>query len=94
MKKQIQKKWYIYILKTEKNTLYTGITTDIKRRIHEHQYSKKGAKYFRSTKPIGLVFLKTKKNRSEASILEAKIKKMSRAQKDKLIRKKILKLLF
>lgn len=78
--------WYVYVILTEKNRLYTGITTDIERRFQEHSGElPKGAKFFRSDKPKKIVYVGACKNRSEASINEAAIKKMSRLQKDKFI---------
>ena len=79
------KSWYLYIILTEKGALYTGITTDLERRFSEHAMDKKkGAKFFRSTKPVKIVFTKKFKNRSLASKFEAKVKKMKREEKLKL----------
>ena len=63
--------------------MYTGITTDIKRRFEEHA-SGKGAKYFRTDHPVKVVYSKQCKNRSEASKIEALIKKMSHDEKASL----------
>jgi putative endonuclease len=76
--------WYVYIVKCFDETYYTGITTDIDRRINEHN-SGKGAKYTRSRIPVQLEEFKEFKNRSEASQEEARIKKLSRADKERLI---------
>ena len=74
------------MIETQCGALYTGITTDVSRRFHEHQFDKKkGAKFFRAKKAKALVFQQSCKNRSEASQLEAKIKKLSKAQKQQLI---------
>jgi putative endonuclease len=60
------KKWYVYIVECEKDgTLYTGITTDVNRRISEHN-SGKGAKYTRNRNPVVLRTLFTANNRREA----------------------------
>ena len=59
--------YYLYILKCADKTLYTGITTDLKRRIGEHNCSKLGAKYTTSRRPVKLVYYKKFKNRSVAS---------------------------
>ena len=80
--------WYLYILKCKDNTFYTGVTTDLKRRVLEHNTSKLGAKYTRGRRPVKLVYSKRKKNKSYAQIEEAKIKKMSRAKKIKIIKNK------
>jgi putative endonuclease len=78
--------WFVYIIETERGHLYTGITTDLKRRFEEHASSKKGAKFFRSSAPVKLVFSKKMANRSEASRYEAAIKKLPRSSKLKLIK--------
>ena len=66
--------------------MYTGITTDLKRRIIEHNDSNLGAKYTSSRRPVKLVFSKKFKSRSTASKEEARIKKLKRAQKLELIK--------
>lgn len=68
--------------------MYTGITTDVARRWNEHCGIGKGrgAKFFRGRAPQQLCFVKTVFNRSDASQLEAKIKKMSRLKKLELIK--------
>lgn len=73
--------YYVYILKCADKTLYTGITTDLTRRAGEHNLSKLGAKYTRSRRPVELVYSKRFKNRSNASKEEARIKKLTRAEK-------------
>lgn len=65
---------------------YTGITTDPERRLREHQTSPKGAKFMRGKAVKGFVFLQEGANRSEVSKLEARIKKLKRAQKQQLIK--------
>lgn len=79
--------YHIYLLTCSDNTLYTGITTDIKRRIKEHNSSKRGAKYTRTRRPVKLVYSKEYETKSEAMKEEAKIKKLSRKEKLKLINK-------
>lgn len=74
-------KWFVYIIENEKGFLYTGITTDLERRLSEHAGSKKGAKFFNTSAPKGLVYSKEFPNRSLASKTEAAIKKMSRKEK-------------
>lgn len=75
--------WFLYIVVCSDSSLYTGITTDIDRRLYEHNYTKKGAKYTRSRRPVQLRYCATYKSRSIASKIEASIKKLKRA--DKLI---------
>jgi putative endonuclease len=77
--------WLVYILRCVDDTLYTGITTDITRRIHEHNTDNKvGSKYARVRRPVRLVYQETYASRSEASKREAAIKKLSRQEKEKL----------
>jgi len=77
--------YYLYILECSDNTLYTGITTDIQRRVKEHNSSVKGAKYTRVRRPVKLVYKEEFADRSSASKREAEIKKLSRKEKLALI---------
>lgn len=77
--------WWVYIVCCANDSLYTGITTNIERRIAEHNDSKKGAKYTRSKRPVKLVYSEIHPDRSSASQREYIIKKMSRTNKLKLI---------
>ena len=73
--------YFVYGLRCEDGTVYTGITTDLERRVKEHNTSKLGAKYTRARRPVKLVYSKKFESRSEALIEEARIKKMSRREK-------------
>ena len=75
---------YTYILKCSDNSLYTGWTTDIDRRIKCHN-SGKGAKYTRGRGPVTLEYFETFKTREEAMKREYEIKRLSRERKLKLI---------
>ena len=78
--------YHLYILKCSDNTLYTGITTDLSRRVEEHNTSAKGAKYTRVRRPVVLVYSEEFVDRSSASKREYYIKKkMSRVEKLELI---------
>ncbi len=80
------KSYYIYILRCTDNSLYTGITTDVKRRFEEHLSGKyQGAKYTRSRKPVSVEAVWSCQTRSDASKLECALKKLTKAQKEKLI---------
>jgi len=79
--------YYLYILKCADKTLYTGITTDLERRISEHNENKLGAKYTASRRPVKLIYSKRFKNRANASKEEARIKNLTRKQKLELIKK-------
>ncbi len=77
----------VYILECSDQTLYTGITTDLDKRLQEHNSSEKGAKYTRNRRPVRVVYREASSDRSEASKREYVIKKMRRSQKLKLIAK-------
>ena len=78
-------KYYVYLLKCIDNTLYTGITTDLQRRLKEHNSSSKGAKYTKNRRPVSLEYYEEYADRSSASKREAAIKKLSRKEKLLLI---------
>ncbi|MEA3455108.1 MAG: GIY-YIG nuclease family protein [Campylobacterota bacterium] len=71
----------VYIVQCADETLYTGITNALERRIEEHNSSDKGAKYTRSRRPVKLVYREKQIDRSSASKREYEIKKMSREEK-------------
>jgi putative endonuclease len=83
--KQIE--WCVYLVSCSDGSLYTGITTNVERRISEHNTSKKGAKYTRNKRPVRLVYSEVQSDRSTASKREYFIKKLSRDEKLKLIKK-------
>lgn len=80
------KKWFVYMIECSDNSLYTGITTDLDRRIDEHNSSSKGAKYTHVRRPVYLAYFETYDNRSSASKREREIKKLSRKEKLDLVR--------
>lgn len=75
----------LYILRCNDETYYTGITSEIERRMEEHNTSPKGAKYTRSRRPVELVYQEKCEDKSTALKREREIKKLNRAQKAKLI---------
>lgn len=77
--------WVVYMLRTAGGSLYTGITTDVGRRLDEHAGGLKGAKSLRGKGPLELVFQCPARDRSEASRLEARIKKLPRRDKERLL---------
>ncbi len=79
------KGWFVYIVECADNTLYTGITTDLERRILEHNSKDRGAKYTRYKQPVKLVYFEYADSRSTASKREYEIKKFSRKCKIELI---------
>lgn len=79
--------WYLYIVRCNDGSLYTGITTDVERRIIEHQeQGKLCAKYLRGKSPIKLVYSKKIGSKSSAAKLEAQIKGWSKAEKERFIK--------
>ncbi len=78
--------WYTYVAKCRDKTLYTGITTDIKRRESEHNYDDvHGAKSLKGKRPIKIVFYEKFETQSEARKRESEIKGWKRLYKLKLI---------
>ena len=77
--------WYVYMLVCNDQTIYTGITLDIQKRITEHNNGANGAKYTRSRRPVSLAYLEEFPDRSTASSREYQLKKLSRQQKLELI---------
>ncbi len=78
------KQWEVYIIQARSGKLYTGITNDLDRRFAAHQVGRKGARFFRFSKPEKILFRESHPGRSEASKRESEIKKMKRSQKLKL----------
>lgn len=78
--------YYIYVLRCEDNSLYTGITNDLKKRISEHYYQKKqSAKYTKSHRVVGLEAVFCTDDKSTALKYEKKFKKMTKRSKETLI---------
>lgn len=76
--------YFVYILKCEDDTLYTGLTNDFKKRFTAHLKGK-GAVYTRNHRPIECVYLEEVKTRSDAAKREIQIKKFKRSEKLNLI---------
>ena len=78
--------WFLYIVRIRNGDLYTGITTDVKRRFAEHQAGgKKAARYLRGRGPLQLVFSQPVGSRSQAQKAEAAIKKLPKSAKEQLL---------
>jgi putative endonuclease len=77
--------WYVYFLRCNDNSLYAGITTDINRRLHEHNHSKLGAKYTRAKRPVTLAFLEESPDKSAASKREYQLRKLTKSKKEQLV---------
>ena len=77
--------WYLYMIRCCDSSLYTGIATDVARRFNEHAaQGKKCARYLRGKAPLELVFVAEAGTRSEASRLEALLKRASKAHKERV----------
>ena len=77
--------WFCYIVRCKDQSLYCGITTDVVRRVHEHDQGN-GSKYTRSRRPVRLVCVEVFSNRSEASKREAEVKAWSKCNKEQLVK--------
>ena len=77
---------YTYIVRCSDNTLYTGWTNNLKKRLETHNAGR-GAKYTKVRRPVRLVYYETFETRGEAMSREASIKKMRKIQKEELVRK-------
>jgi putative endonuclease len=78
--------WFVYMLRTRRGSLYTGITTDPMRRFAQHSDGKGGAKSLRGKGPLQLVWQCAELDRSSASRLEARLKRLPKAHKERIVR--------
>ena len=78
--------WYLYVLRCGDGSLYTGITTDVERRLEAHRTGK-GAKYTRGRGPLELVYREECGNHSQALKRECQIKAMDRRKKEMMVEK-------
>lgn len=90
MKQQIDQQtdktdWFIYILRCADNTLYTGVTTNLQRRLKEHNSAAGGARYTRARRPVQMVYAEPASNRSTACRREYELKQLNRTAKECLI---------
>ncbi|HCL5343884.1 TPA: GIY-YIG nuclease family protein [Salmonella enterica] len=76
--------WYLYLIRTADNALYTGITTDVARRYRQHQTGK-GAKALRGKGELTLAFAAQVGDRSLALRIEYRIKQLTKRQKERLV---------
>ncbi|GLS83480.1 GIY-YIG nuclease family protein [Paraferrimonas haliotis] len=77
--------YYLYLIRRNDGALYTGITTDVKRRFNEHCHTPLAAKALKGRGPLRLEFSQAVGDRSRASKLEYQVKKLSKKQKLALI---------
>jgi putative endonuclease len=78
--------WHVYMVCCKDNSYYTGITTDLSRRMIEHNSPKKGARYTRSRQPVELAYFEKVASRAIAARREHQIKKLTPAGKKQLIK--------
>lgn len=76
--------WVVYMLRCSNETIYTGMTNDLKKRLKAHNDGV-GAKYTKMFRPVAVVYQEEAKNRSEAQKREAAIKKLKRREKLELV---------
>lgn len=76
--------YYLYIIRLSDESLYTGITNDLERRLKEHKKGR-GSKYVKGRLPLELEYVEKHEGRSEAMQREAEIKKWNKNKKEKLI---------
>ena len=80
--------YYVYMLKCADGSLYTGYTNDLQKRVDAHN-SGRGAKYTKSRLPVRLVYSEEHESKSSALKREAEIKKLTRSQKERLIKNQL-----
>lgn len=77
--------WWVYLLRCSDNSLYAGVTTDIERRVKEHNNSKLGAKYTRARRPVQLAYLEKADDKSSACKREYQIRHLTKRKKEQLV---------
>lgn len=83
-RRQSEAGYFVYLVECADGTLYTGISTDVARRVAEHNAGA-GAKYTRARRPVRVVYVEEAADRSAASRREFEIKRLSRKEKEALI---------
>lgn len=77
----------MYVVRCADNSLYTGIATDVERRLRQHEDGRRGARYLKGRTPIELVFSQVVGDRSRASRIEYRLKKLAKREKEALLRR-------
>ncbi|MDO8445730.1 MAG: GIY-YIG nuclease family protein [Deltaproteobacteria bacterium] len=86
LSKETMSEWYVYMVRCSDESLYTGITKDVERRIEEHNGGGlSGARYTRARRPVRLVCREIMNSRSEAAKREFEIKRLSKEEKEALV---------
>lgn len=78
--------YFVYLVRCKDSSLYCGITTDVNRRIDEHNTGARSAKYTRSRRPVTLVYVEEVTSREDALKREYSIKKLSKLKKEQLLK--------
>jgi putative endonuclease len=79
-------RWTVYIIRCDDGSLYTGVTTDVDRRLQEHRRGRRGARFFAGRQPEAVVWREPGHDRSSALKREAAIKRLDRRAKLRLVR--------
>lgn len=79
--------WYVYMVQCSDDSLYTGVTTDLDRRLEEHNHGPNAARYTRPRRPVKLVYAETADCRSSACKREHALKQLTVDKKRKLLGK-------
>lgn len=79
--------WFVYMVRCRDNSLYTGITTDLAKRLVQHNSDQEGARYTRGRRPVHLVYAEQAPSRSVATKREGRLKRLDAARKNTLVRK-------
>ena len=77
--------WFVYMLRCADNSLYTGVTTDVERRLIEHNAKKSVTKYTRVRQPVTVAYQEQVDSRSQACKREAALKKLTKQKKESLV---------
>jgi len=91
---ELQDGWVVYMLRCADGSLYTGITTDLTRRLREHNGTGAGARYTRARRPVQLVHAENAANRSSACQREYQLKQLSRTEKETFLAASSTSLIF
>ena len=78
--------WSVYVIRCADNSLYTGISTDVERRLKQHREGRGGARYLKGRAPLSLEFSLPVGDRSEASRIEYQLKQLSKPEKERLLK--------
>ena len=78
-------KWFMYVVRCADGSLYAGVTKNLKRRILEHNYGMRGAKYTRSRRPVEVVYEEECDDHSDALKKEWAFKKLSKTRKERRV---------